>query len=116
MNKIQQFKKEEAETREISSSYSVANYLTKRDCENVSLAVSQAEEHSETTKNIESDRVYYVLEGKLVVTKEDEEYVVREGDVIFISKDTKYHFEGTFKAILINSPAFDPGNEQILDK
>lgn len=92
MSKIKRFKKEKVETREISSSYSVTNYLTKQDCENVSLAVSQAEEHSETTKNIKSDRVYYILEGKLIVTKEDEEYVAEKGDVIFIPKKNKIQF------------------------
>jgi len=33
--------------------------------------------------------------------------------VVFIPKNTKYHFRGTFEAVLINSPAFNPKEEKI---
>ena len=110
---IKLIKKNEGITRKISETYQVTNFLTKDSSENVSLAVSEATNHSETTKNIRSDRVYYVLEGKLIVKKNDKEFVAEPGDTIFIPKNTEYHFEGTFKAILINSPAFRPEDEQI---
>ena len=110
---IKLIKKNQGIARKISETYQVTNFLTKDSSENVSLAVSEATNHSETTKNIRSDRVYYVLEGKLIVKKDNKEFVAESGDVIFIPKNTEYHFEGTFKAILINSPAFSPQNEQI---
>lgn len=110
MAEVKLFKKDQAQKRDISASYSVANFLTKKDCEEVSLAVSKAQEHSETTKNTKSNRVYYLLEGELIVERGDKELRAEPGDVIFVP--TEYHFEGTFKAVLINSPAFDPENEE----
>ncbi len=110
---IKIIKKKEGNPRKISETYKVTNFLTKEINENVSLAVSEATNHSETTENIRSDRVYFVLEGKLIVKKDGKEFVAESGDIIFILKNTKYHFEGTFKAILINSPAFSPQDEQI---
>ena len=110
---IQIIKKNQGIARKISKNYQVTNFLTKDSSENASLAVSEATNHSETTKNIRSDRVYYVLEGQLVVKKNNKEFVAKRGDVVFIPKNTEYHFEGTFKAILINSPAFNPQDEQI---
>ena len=110
---IKFIKKNEGIARKISETYQVTNFLTKDSSENISLAVSKATNHSETTKNIRSDRVYYILEGKLIVRKDNKEFVAELGDVIFIPKNTEYHFEGTFKAILVNSPAFRPEDEQI---
>lgn len=112
---IEIVKKEEGDEREISESYQVKNFITKESSEKVSLAVSEADEHSETTKNVRSDRIYYVLEGKLVIKDDKGKYTAEPGDVIYIPKDTKYHFKGTFKAVLINSPAFDPEDEKIAE-
>lgn len=110
---IQLIKKNQGITRKISETYNVTNFLTRDTSENVSLAIGEAINHSETTKNVGSDRIYYVIEGKLFVKKENKEFVAEVGDIIFIPKDTEYQFKGTFKAILINSPAFSPKNERI---
>jgi ethanolamine utilization protein EutQ (cupin superfamily) len=88
--------------RKISDSYSVLNLLTANDSDNVSLAVSNANDHNETTKTT-SDRVYYILEGKLIV---DDNLIAEKGDVVFISTNTEYNFKGSFKAVLVNSPPF----------
>ncbi|MFA4907325.1 MAG: cupin domain-containing protein [archaeon] len=110
---VQIIKKSEGIARKISENYKVTNFLTKDSSKNVSLAVSEAKNHSETTKNIRSDRVYYVLEGKLVVKKNGKKFVAKQGDTIFIPKNMEYHFEGTFRAVLINSPAFSQQDERI---
>ena len=47
--------------RKISNTYSVLNLLSANDSNNVSLSVSTAENHNETTKTT-SDRAYYILE------------------------------------------------------
>ena len=107
------FKRSEGIARKISESYKVTNFLTKELSENISVAISEANNHFEDTKNIRSDRVYYVLEGKLKVKINDKEVVAEVGDMIFIPKNTAYHFEGTFKAILINTPAFRREDENI---
>ncbi len=115
MNEILLIKKEDAVKRKISKSYAVNNFLTKNSSDNVSVAVSEAKNHSETTKNIRSDRVYYVLEGNLVVKRDNKQFVAETGDAIFIPKNTEYHFKGTFKAVVINSPAFNPEDEKITE-
>ncbi|MCK4730136.1 MAG: cupin domain-containing protein [Candidatus Aenigmarchaeota archaeon] len=110
---IQIIKKDQGIVRKINENYQVTNFLTKEISENLSLAVSEATNHSETTKNTRSDRIYYVFEGKLIVKKDNKEFAAESGDIIFIPKNTKYCFEGTFKAILINTPPFNPQDEQI---
>ena len=111
---IKLIKKEEAESRKISNSYTVFNLLTKEVSKKVSVAIGEAENHSEITKNVRSDRIYYVLEGQLTVVQGSEAHVANPGDIIFIEKNSPYHFKGTFKALLINVPAFDPKNEKVV--
>jgi ethanolamine utilization protein EutQ (cupin superfamily) len=110
---IKVIRKSEAIARKISDSYQVINFLTREASENVSLAIGQAENHSETTKNVRSDRIYYIIEGKLVLKQGGNELVAEPGDVVFIPKNTEYGFGGSFRAILINSPAFNPEDERI---
>lgn len=102
-------KSENGISRKISDSYSVLNLLTATDSDNVSLAVSTAKNHKETTKTT-SDRVYYVLEGELIV---NDEYKAKKGDIVFVSANTEYNFKGTFKAVLVNSPPFKKNEELI---
>jgi len=109
---IKLFKKEQAEARKISNSYTVFNLLTKEINKKISVSVGEGENHSEITKNVRSDRIYYVLEGQLTVVQGSDVYVANPGDLIFIEANNPYHFKGTFKVVLINTPAFDPKNEQ----
>lgn len=99
--------------RKIAKSYQVTNFLTKENSKNLSVAVSRAKNHKETTKNIKSDRVYYILKGKLTAKSQNKKFVGEEGDVLFITKNTEYQFQGIFEAIVINSPAFNPEDEKI---
>jgi len=92
--------------RKISGSYSVLNLLTIDDSKNISVAVSSAIDHNETTKTT-SDRVYYILDGKLEIHGK----VAKNWDIVYIPADTAYTFTGSFRAILINSPAFQKKNE-----
>jgi len=98
---IKLFKKEDSVIRKISDSYSISNYLTIKDSNNVSVAVGNALNHNETTKT-ESDRVYFILEGEIVI----DDLIGKSGDILYIPKNTKYSFSGTFKAVIINSPPF----------
>jgi ethanolamine utilization protein EutQ (cupin superfamily) len=106
---IKIIKSEDGVSRKFSDSYSVLNLLTANDSDNVSLSVSSAENHNETT-NTTSDRVYYILEGELIV---DENLVAKKGDVVFVSANTEYNFKGSFKAVLVNSPPFRKVSESI---
>ncbi|MFA6073806.1 MAG: hypothetical protein WC758_06860 [Candidatus Woesearchaeota archaeon] len=103
---IKIIKSEDGVIRKISESYSVLNLLTANDSDKVSLAVSTAENHDETTKTT-SDRVYYILKGKLIVNNK---MIAKKGDVVFISANIEYTFKGSFKAVLVNSPPFKKTN------
>jgi len=85
------------------------NLLTANDSDNASLAISTAKNHNETTKTT-SDRVYYILEGELIV---DDNLIAKKGDVVFVSANTEYNFKGSFKVLLVNSPPFKKVNESI---
>ena len=110
---IKIIKKNEGVTRKISETYKVTNLLTKDFSDRVSITIGEATKHSETTKNIRSDRTYYVLDGKLIVEKDNKKFVAEKGDVIFISHNTEYHFQGSFKAVLVCSPAFSSEDERM---
>lgn len=105
---IKIIKQKDGVNRKISDSYSVLNLLTAIDSDKVSLAISSAVNHNETTKTT-SDRIYYILKGELVINK----LIAKKGDVVFVSVNTEYSFKGSFKAILINSPPFKKNEESI---
>ena len=104
---IKYFRSSDAIIREIAPSYKIHNLLTKTDSETITAVVGEAVDHHETTMNTASDRAYFVLEGKITVDGKDS----FPGDVIYIPRGTEYYFEGTFKVVIINSPAFDPKHD-----
>jgi mannose-6-phosphate isomerase-like protein (cupin superfamily) len=63
-------------------------------------------------KSDSSTRVYYVLEGEFVFNCEDSEPILAAaGDVVIIYKSTWYSFEGKGKYLVINTPAFQEGDD-----
>jgi len=106
---IKIFKKSDAVARKISESYSVFNFLTADDSDNVSIAVGDATNHDEITRT-NNDRAYFVIEGEIIVNSN---LMGKAGDVIFIPSNTEYSFKGTFKAVIVNSPPFKKLNEEI---
>jgi hypothetical protein len=99
---------EDWKIRIISDSYSVLNLLTIDDSKNISVAVSSAIDYNKTTKTT-SDRVYYILDGELEINGQN----AKKWAIVFIPANTEYSFQGTFNAVLINSPAFQETNETI---
>lgn len=91
--------------------YYIDNYLTKDKSNNISVAVSHLNGKIGNTKNIKSDRVYYFINANAKFKIDNESIIVKDGDVLFIEKNTVYSMEGTFDAVLINTPAFDINNE-----
>ncbi|TAK89188.1 cupin domain-containing protein [Patescibacteria group bacterium] len=96
---------EEAVAREIVPTYHAHNFITKEISPNFSLAVNEAKDHQET-ETTEYDRIYYVIEGIIVFDFDGDHAEVKAGDSCFISKGTTYDFGGTFKAVVVNQPAF----------
>lgn len=108
---IKLFKKADSTIRKVSDSYSIANFLTAEDSSKMSIAVSVAINHSETT-TISSDRAYFVLEGEIVFNNS---IIGNVGDVVFIPANEQYEqysFTGTFKAVIVNLPPFKKSNEK----
>ncbi len=101
---IKYFKSKDAFIREIAPSYKIHNLLSRPDSETITVVVGEAVDHAETTANSASDRAYFMLEGKMILDGKE----CLPGDVMYIPRGTEYYFEGTFKAVIINSPAFDP--------
>lgn len=95
----------EATVREIAPSYHAHNFITKDISPNFSLAVNGAIDHTET-ETTEYDRIYYVIEGVIHLEFDGEKLNLETGDSCFISKGTTYDFGGTFKAVVVNQPAF----------
>lgn len=107
---------QEKVTRGEGTSYVIDNYITSEISNNVSLAVSHLKGELWGTKNIVSDRIYYIIQGKAYFTFEDgSEFDINQGDVFYIPSDTVYKMIGEFDAVLINSPAFDLDKEERVD-
>ena len=65
--------------------------------------------------NKDSDRVYYFIEGQALFNFESGSFKVNQGDVLFVPARTPYSMDGRFRAVLVNSPAFDISNEVRLE-
>lgn len=102
---IKVIRQSEAVVRQITGTYKATNFITKDVSPNVSLAVNEAVKHSET-ETTDYDRIYYVLDGELHIRLKDNDYTVYAGDACFISAHTTYDFSGSFKAVVVNQPAF----------
>ena len=100
-------KKNKGKKRQVDKTHSVTNFITKDFSKNVSLVLVNAKNHTATTKSVKNDRIYYVLNGKLKVKYKNNLRTAVSGDIIFIPRKTLYTLSGTFRAITINSPAFD---------
>lgn len=98
-------RKADAAVREIGDDKSVANYITKDVSSDVSLAVTEATDYSEM-ETTNYNRIYFVLEGELLLKFDDQEVSLLKEDACFVEKGTAYEMKGTFKAVIINQPAF----------
>lgn len=63
-----------------------------------------------------SDRVYYVLSGSGTFRVDDRVHEhVEAGHVVTIPRDTPYELEGDMTYLVINSPAYAPGDDEYLE-
>lgn len=115
MSAIKYVKKEDSIIRGEGSSYRIANYITKENSEKVSLAVSELNGEAPKTMNTVSDRIYYFVEGTAEFIFENKIIKVEKEAALFIPANTEYKMIGSFKAILINSPAFSFLDEKHLE-
>lgn len=87
------------------------NYITKSVCDSISFSIAELDWIHNKTKNIESDRIYYILEWEAIIEIENEKTNVSIWDVIFIPKGKVHSMFWKVKYIVLNSPSFDIKNE-----
>ena len=115
MENLKYVKANEAVVRGEGSDYVIKNYITNADSQNVSLAVSTLNGKASTTRNTKSDRLYYFFEGEAEFQFEDKVIKIEKNSTLLIPKNTKYKMSGFFKAVLVNSPAFNISDEEHFD-
>jgi mannose-6-phosphate isomerase-like protein (cupin superfamily) len=72
--------------------------------------------HHDRVVNLDSDRVYYILEGggRFQVGDGAPIEPVTGGDFVLIPRATPYEFEGNLRYLVMNGPAFRPGSDAVL--
>ncbi|MDD3648012.1 MAG: cupin domain-containing protein [Candidatus Dojkabacteria bacterium] len=89
-------------------------YNSKDDFENANAVYLEMECRHGKVKDLKSDRVYYIVEGKGEFQVKNVEFRVKETDVVIVPRNTPYDFEnkgeGKLKVLLINCPAFEREN------
>jgi len=98
-------RKQEGVVRKIADNKIATNYITKEITKDFSLATTEAQDYYEKVETTYS-RIYYVLSGELILKFGSEEQKLHEGDTCFVEKGTSYEMLGSFKAVIINQPAF----------
>ena len=63
--------------------------------------------------NEESQRGYYILEGNGTIFVGDEKIQVEEGEFVNVPVSAPHALEGSFKAMIITSPPYNPDDERI---
>ena len=91
--------------RQIAENKSANNLINKDVSPNISLATTKATDYYEK-ETTPYDRTYFVLDGELELTVEDDTNTLQKGDSCFVHKGTEYEMRGTFEAVVINQPAF----------
>jgi mannose-6-phosphate isomerase-like protein (cupin superfamily) len=66
-------------------------------------------------KALKSDRIYFILSGKGVFEIAGKKYSVSKGDLLLVPKKTPYNIIGKMRYFLVNSPAFDPKDDVLLE-
>ena len=98
-------KSNEGTVHKIADNKIATNLITKDINIGVSLAIIDAKEYHEKETTL-YNRIYYIIDGILTLTFENDKHNLKSGDSCFISKGTVYDMSGTFKTIVINQPAF----------
>jgi len=98
-------RKSEASIRKIADNKTATNYITKDISSQMSFATIEAIDYFEKETS-SYNRIYYVLKGTLQLMFGKQEISLQGEDSCFVEKGTTYEMKGTFKAIVVNQPAF----------
>lgn len=104
--KVKHIKSEDIEKLDFGSIH-VKNLLDEDSYNKFSIAEVNIVGEQKFGLDKESDTAYYVLSGEGKFFIEDKEFDVKQGDLLFIPKNTKYKDEGNLKLLAISVPKFD---------
>lgn len=90
-------------------------YSAKEDFKNASVAYAEISGRHGKIRNVKSDRVYIIAEGKGEFIINGEVVPVEKTDVIIIPKNTPYDYQGEMKIFLVDCPAFEKGADVKLE-
>ncbi len=86
-------------------------YNSEDDFPNASAAYFEVIGKHGKVKNIKSDRIYFVLDGKGEFIIDEKSISVKKTDVVIVPKNTPYDYRATggttLKLFLVHFPAFD---------
>jgi mannose-6-phosphate isomerase-like protein (cupin superfamily) len=74
--------------------------------------VDVKEGHFQEFKDAKSTYIYYIIEGEGTFFLDDEKVEALATDVIVIPPNTRIHYFGTMKMVLVTTPAFNADNER----
>ena len=89
-----------------------------RDAHSEDISVTWARIHGHHTRMVThaSDRVYYIISGRATFELDGQTPAdVSAGDLVFIRRGTPYVFDGEMDYLVLNGPAFAPGDDNHLE-
>jgi len=78
---------------------------------NFSGALIEIDGNHGKVKCLREDRIYYIAEGSGDFFIEEEKFLVKKDDVVFVPMNTIYNFIGKMKIFLVCSPEFKKGDD-----
>lgn len=112
--------KEEAEKLKYASTSSVLEYSIKLNEKNIDFCINTITgryPEKGYCQNLECEELCYILEGSgSIYKKEENSLEFNKGDILFINKKEIYYWKGSFKAILICTPAWTKEQCKLIDK
>lgn len=77
------------------------------------VAATLAGRHS-LRKNLECDQAYFVVAGTGTAVVDGTSYDLAAGDVVFIPAKAVHELSGSLDLLIINGPAYDPAQTEVL--
>lgn len=82
-------------------------YNTKEEFEKASVVFAEVSGRHGKIKNIKSERIYIIVDGKGEFIIDDKVIPAEKNDVIIIPKNTPYDYQGKMNMFLVDTPAFE---------
>lgn len=93
--------------RRTGDNFEIHNYVTSEVSSAMSIALVNLNGPHPRSLNKNSDRAYYIIEGKATVEIGSEKGEVQAGDAVYIPKGTPHSITGTVRYLVVNVPPFD---------